>query len=300
MRTTPFRTLALAALALGFAAGASIAQPSGGGNTPTPAKKPIKKSPTDLEGEARRPREGQVTPATPGEQPPPAPAPATASPPAPAPPPAPTPALATQPPPPHPTPPAPAPRQPDKPKAATPASPAPKQTSGIEPPTRTPAPTRSSVEPEVRFVAVDRVQVTFVGVGGDAAQAQWRAVDEGGGKPGAWTAIQVGETVEDRVEIRTGLGVSVELKLADAASLQVSHLARLRIERKIRSDGTWQLGALLSRGELRIQGLQKDEMGFAKAPVHVRTPDGTYPIRTHTSIAYDAFNGTTTEDLNNH
>ncbi len=246
--------------------GVFAAQPAG-----QPAeKKPVKKPPIDLEKDAKKPRPGQVLPegSSPAE-----PAPATPEPgasPTPANP-APTPAPA----------PAPTPREKPAPTSGPRPLPPPRAEGGV--PSRV-----DGVASDLRYVAVDRVNVEVTEVLGPGEFVQWRVVDDGRGRPGDWQTLQPGEPISDRIEIRTGIGARVSMNVEGSTSVILHRLTRARVERKIRSDGQWQIGVTIYRGMVEATGAAADR----GAAVLVRTPDQVFPLRTRALFEYDAFKGT--------
>jgi hypothetical protein len=286
-----------------------------------PNKRAVRPPVLDLVAEAKRPRPGQVMPGRtapipaaplPGAEPP-APPPAT---------PAPTPVtvqparVEAQPPTEPGTPTTP-------PGAPAPAAPSPGAPPAAKPPpsTQPPAPDRPVLEqmqqpapPKderdesrwaddnrwtggVRFVAVDKVQATVTALEGPASAVQWRAVAAMDGRPGKWTNFKQGDSIDDRIDIRSGAGVTLTLAVADACIVRISPLTRVRLERKIRSDGSAELGVVLYRGEVEVDPRVVDELGFARSPIMVRTPEGAYPIRSRSAIGFNAFSGTTMQDV---
>jgi hypothetical protein len=232
-------------------------------------KKPVKKPPIDLEKDAKKPRPGQVLPdgtTVPAET-----APATPEPGA-----TPTPANPT------PTPaPAPAPRENPTPSTGPkPLSP-PRADGGV--PSRV-----DGIASDLRYVAVDRVSVNVTEVLGPGELVQWRVVDDGRGRPGDWQTLQPGDPISDRIEVRTGIGARVSMVVEESTSVILHRLTRARIERKIRSDGQWQIGVTIYHGMLEATGTAADR----GAAVLVRTPDQVFPLRTRALFEYDAFKGT--------
>ncbi len=111
------------------------------------------------------------------------------------------------------------------------------------------------VASDLRYVAVDRVGVEVSKVLGPGEFVQWRAVDDGRGRPGDWQTLQAGEPINDRIEVRTGMGARVTMQVEGGGTLVLHRLSRARIERKIRSDGQSQVGVTLYRGVLEASAL---------------------------------------------
>jgi hypothetical protein len=252
-------------------------------------RKPVKKPPIDLQDDAKKPRPGQVLPTG---------SPASESP------------ATTPPPPPTPTP-APAPAQ--VPENAPAAKPTPSPTPTTAPAESMPAATKASsarkplppphaeggvpsrvdgVASDLRYVALDKVKAQATEVMGPGEFVQWRAVDDGRGRPGDWQTLQPGDPINDRMEIRTGLGARVSLKVGDSASVVVHRLSRLRLEEKIRSDGGSQLGVTIYRGMVEAAAPENEAAGQTGSAIFVRTPDQVFPLRTRALFEYDAFRGT--------
>ncbi|MBC7773122.1 MAG: hypothetical protein H7210_11540 [Pyrinomonadaceae bacterium] len=103
-----------------------------------------------------------------------------------------------------------------------------------------------------RFVAFDKARLYVVSQQGNTSLIQWRLADDGSGKPGAWAAIPADAQVTDRREFRTGVGVSVDVRIDDQAVVRVGPLTRALFERRIRSDGTSLPGVTLARGEITV------------------------------------------------
>lgn len=217
-------------------------------------KKPVKKPPIDLEDDARKPRPGQVLP---DGTPTPAPT-------------------------------APSPSAPVTPGDTTPAPPP-------APPPRLEriSPERlEAIASELRYVAVDKVNLDVGEVLGPGEFVQWRAIDDGRGRPGAWETLQSGEKVDERVEIRTGLSVRATFTVNESTTIVLHRLSRVRIERKIRSDGGSQLGITLFRGMAEITATNEEG-----GDVLVKTPDQTFPLRSRALFEYDAFLGTVAREF---
>jgi hypothetical protein len=147
------------------------------------------------------------------------------------------------------------------------------------------------VASDLRYVAVDRVSAAVVEVLGPSEFVQWRAVDDGRGRPGEWHTLQQGDSLDERFEIRTGLGARVMLQLGTEGSVVVHRLSRVRVERKIRSDGESQVGVTLYRGLIEVEGASDG------AAIHVRTPDQVFPVRGRALFEYDAFQGTNAREF---
>ena len=147
------------------------------------------------------------------------------------------------------------------------------------------------VASDLRYVAVDRVTATVAEVMGPSEFVQWRAVDDGRGRPGEWRTLEQGGSLDERFEIRTGLGARVTLQLGSEGKVVVHRLSRARVERKIRSDGESQVGVTLYRGLMEVEGVVDG------AAVHVRTPDQVFPVRGRVLFEYDAFRGTSAREF---
>lgn len=239
-----------------------------------PERKPPRKSPIDLEKEAQKPRPGQILPdnapgaQTPDLTPPPNPSPDPS--PAPDRNPAPTP------------PPSPAPTPAPTPSAGPKPLPPPRAEGGV--------PSRfDGVASDLRYVAVDRVSVNVTEVLGPGEFVQWRAVDDGRGRPGEWQTLQPGDPINDRVEIRTGIGARVSLNVGEVGEVVLHRLSRIRLERKIRSDASSQVGITVYRGVVEASSTVQDG---DYAAILVKTPDQAFPLRRRALFEYDAFKGT--------
>lgn len=103
-----------------------------------------------------------------------------------------------------------------------------------------------------RFVAFDKVKLHVVSQQGNTSLIQWRLADNGTGKPGAWESVAADAEVTERREFRTGVGVSIDLRVEDQAVVTVGPLTRALFERRIRSDGTSLPGVTLARGEITV------------------------------------------------
>jgi hypothetical protein len=243
-----------------------------------PGTRKPKQPPIDLEDSAKKPRPGQVVPG--GT----APAPAAPAPEAP------TPAAVPAAPPPAPAPEV----KPDTQPPPTPGSPTPRAGTPLPPPRAEGAmPSRlDGLASDLRYVAVDRVHVEVSEVLGPGEMVQWRTVDDGRGKPGEWQTLQAGQSLDERVEVRTGLGTRATLRVGDGATVVVHRLSRVRLERKVRSDGESQVGITMYRGSLEAAGTQAAGSGRPETAVLIRTPDQLFPVRARSLFEYDAFEGT--------
>jgi len=289
--------LALAASsALLIAAPASLARQ---GTPRAPERKPVRPSVLDLKGEAKKPRPGEVVPdSTLPAVPSPSPSAPPSAPPAPA---------------ADPAAPGPAATDPEHPgEEAAPATlptaaptPAPGERPEASPrPARTPSTTPASpVAPRrvvspgaansrdpsgarstARFVALAKMKIEILSITGDASQAQWRLAEDQGGKPGAWSGVTAGSTETGRYDFRTGVDVTIKVRIDDGPVLTIGSLGRVRLERRIRSDGADFPGVYIARGEVRIAPENTHE-------VVVRTPDDSY-VLVNGGVTYDAINDT--------
>jgi len=117
---------------------------------------------------------------------------------------------------------------------------------------------------------------------------QWRTDD------GTWEGPAIGGRAKGVIEVRTGLGASTTLTLADQVSVKISRLSRVKFEqRSPAKDGMpVELVVELSRGEVDIKPLPLTPGGPAPAVVRVITPDKNFTTRLATGIRFDAFSGT--------
>jgi hypothetical protein len=117
---------------------------------------------------------------------------------------------------------------------------------------------------------------------------QWR-VDEG-----EWNNLTVNDKAEGRIEVRTGLGASTTLTLADQISVRVSRLSRVEFHTRTpeKSGMPVELVVVLSRGEVDVKPLPTTPGGPAPAVIRIVTPDKEFTTRLATGVRFDAFTGT--------
>lgn len=265
----PRTLVALAAALLTFSLAASApAQP--GEKPRSPSQQSQRKSPIDLENQAKERRQGQVLPGDPVRGQAPAPAAPTA------------PAVS------RPITPA----DPELPVAleALPGEPAhvidaPPSTLRAVPAAPTPEAGVVPNPPPASGYAPARVRVADTGMAGD--QAQWRA------SVGGWQPLTEGQTTEARVEVRAGLESDVVLIVDDNIEVRVGRLARVAIEKATEPDGSTTVSLVVARGMIEVRPLPGARpVTASRLLARVRTPDRSLALTAPAELTYDAFSGT--------
>jgi len=132
-----------------------------------------------------------------------------------------------------------------------------------------------------RFVAFDKANLHVLEQHGNATLIQWRLADDGTGKPGAWEPVPADAQITERREFRTGVGVSLDVRIDDQATVTVGPLSRVLLDRRVRSDATSFPGVTLSRGEITIDEKNSSE-------VFVKTGSDTFLARSG-RVTFDGF-----------
>lgn len=138
-------------------------------------------------------------------------------------------------------------------------------------------------------------RVRVVQVNGSANNAQWRLVHGAG--DGAWLRLREGDELNGEVEVRTGVGASVQLDVDGRTQVEVDRLTRAQITRALPSKGVAAAGVQLDRGRVVVRP-STDPANADLSPARraclarVQTPDQLVDVRTQASIEYSAFVGT--------
>jgi hypothetical protein len=134
----------------------------------------------------------------------------------------------------------------------------------------------------------DPIMVKVTAIDGPKDVVQWRIDDND------WKGITIGAKEEGRIGLRTGLGASVTLTLADQVVVKASRLTRVKFEtRPPEKEGLpVELVVELSRGEVEIKPLPVTVGGPPPAVVRIITPDKSFNTRLATGVRVDAFSGT--------
>jgi hypothetical protein len=134
--------------------------------------------------------------------------------------------------------------------------------------------------------------VQVVMVEGDADQAQWRP--SGASAADKWRPLTRGAVADGNMELRTGMGVKVVLRVGDGAEVRIAPLTRVGLGKTAPSDGEGALCIGLARGKVEVLALKRDEFSLSSAPIHILSPEGRYIVQARTVAARDAFAGRTT------
>ncbi|MGE3108137.1 MAG: hypothetical protein AB7G11_08590 [Phycisphaerales bacterium] len=274
------------AMSAWLSAGPAAAQTAGASQPGSP--KPVRKPVQNLQDEAKRHRESEIVPAA---APPPKNEPATKPPAPPIPDTAPTPAPKADE---AATPAPPADQTPVKARGTpirSPQSPTPPDEGAMhaESPGRR-APAGVIVLPQQfeaggkQFVAFDAIVATVDSISGEASLVQFRRADDDPGNVGQWQQLNVGTELRGRFEVRTGLGASVRLLDSAGAACTIGELTRVRIERRVRADGTSHPAIGMARG--RVACVEAGGTSWI-----VRTQQGVYAIQS-AAVQQDAIHGT--------
>jgi hypothetical protein len=131
-------------------------------------------------------------------------------------------------------------------------------------------------------------------VSSSTGRAQWRPAPPVGlpvasSTPGGWTEVQPGQVIRGRVEVRTGVGSSVELEMDGVGRVQLLRMSRATLT-GVRGAGAERAQAAvdLSRGAVRVQ--PSAVMG---GTLIVSTPRQLWRVTRPMEIMHDLVTGTT-------
>jgi hypothetical protein len=132
------------------------------------------------------------------------------------------------------------------------------------------------------------IKAQIISLDGPTDVIQWQVND------GEWTPVAVNNRADGIIAVRTGLGASMTLTLADQVSVKVSRLTRVRFEQRTpeKPGMPVELVVELSRGEVDIKPLPLLPGGPSPAVVRIITPDRDFTTRLSTGVRFDAFTGT--------
>ncbi len=136
-------------------------------------------------------------------------------------------------------------------------------------------------------------------VASSAGRAQWRpappiGLPVAGAAAGGWTEVQPGQVIRGRVEVRTGVGSSVEFEIEGVGRVQVLRLSRVTLTGVRGAGAERALAAVdLSRGAVRIQ--PSAVMG---GTLIASTPRQLWRVSRPMDIAHDLVTGTTATEPN--
>lgn len=131
-------------------------------------------------------------------------------------------------------------------------------------------------------------------VASSAGRSQWRpappiGLPVAGAAAGGWTEVQPGQVVRGRVEVRTGVGSSVEFEIEGVGRVQVLRMSRVTLTGVRGAGAERALAAVdLSRGAVRIQ--PSAVMG---GTLIASTPRQLWRVTRPMDIAHDLVTGTT-------
>lgn len=131
--------------------------------------------------------------------------------------------------------------------------------------------------------------VSVVLVEGAISNVQWRSVGARGVPTSDWATPRVGEERPGTVEIRTGVGTAVRVRLDDRSMLEIDRMTRATVTAAAQAEGFGSAPARVEVGRGRVRLLAAGP-GVSPSATIV-TPDRTFDLQTSGTVDYSAFVG---------